>query len=83
MKSVKVYTTPSCPYCMKAKQLLTSLEVSFEEVDVAAHSEARAEIIEKHNWQTVPAIFIGNELIGGYDELHALHTAGELEKKLA
>lgn len=83
MKPVKIYTTSYCPYCVRAKDLLTSLDVAYEEVDVTENDELRQEIIKKHNWMTVPAIFIGDELIGGYDDLNALHATGDLGAKLA
>lgn len=83
MKPVKVYTTSYCPYCVRAKDLLSSLDVAYEEIDVTENDELRQEIIKKHNWMTVPAIFIGEELIGGYDDLNALHATGDLGAKLA
>jgi glutaredoxin 3 len=78
MKEVLIYTTPTCPYCMRAKGLLSSLDIPFTEIDVAGGSSKRQEIIEKYNWKTVPAIFIGGEFIGGSDDLHRLHGAGKL-----
>lgn len=83
MKPVKIYTTSYCPYCVRAKDLLSSLDVAYEEIDVTENDELRQEIIKKHNWMTVPAIFIGEELIGGYDDLNALHATGDLGAKLA
>ena len=82
MAHVKVYTTPTCPYCVRAKQLLGSLGVAFEEVDVADNPELREELINKHQWQTVPAIFAGEDLLGGFDDISRLHTEGILMDKL-
>lgn len=78
MKDVTIYTTPVCPYCKRAKELLNSLEIPFREVDVAADQAKRDEIIETHNWRTVPAIFIGEKLVGGFDDINALHHTGKL-----
>lgn len=75
---VKIYTTPVCPYCMKAKELLNSLNIEFEEVNVAENTEEREKIIKDYGWMTVPAIFIDGELIGGYDDLYKLNKEGKL-----
>ena len=82
MKQVTIYTTPTCPYCLRAKELLSSLEIPFTEVDVASNPTKRQEIIEQHHWMTVPAIFVGDELIGGYDDLAELHSNGTLMERL-
>ena len=82
MKSVTIYTTPTCPYCAKAKALFDSLSIPYEEIDVVAQSELREQLIDTYNWQTVPAIFIDGQLVGGYDDVAALHAQGELMKKL-
>lgn len=81
MKQVKVFTTPTCPYCIKAKALLSSLDVPFEEINVVEHPEERDRIINDHNWQTVPAIFAGDELLGGFDDINKLHSEGKLMEK--
>lgn len=82
MQEVKIYTTPVCPYCMKAKQLLGELGVKYEEIDVAENTVERERIIEEYNWRTVPAIFIGGELVGGYDDIAKLHAEGKLMSKI-
>lgn len=82
MKNVTIYTKPSCPYCVRAKQLFDSMGVSYEEVNFMEHPEKRQELSEKHNWMTVPMIFIGEEFIGGFDDLSALQQRGELAGKL-
>jgi glutaredoxin 3 len=82
MKTVKIYSTPVCPYCMRAKELLKSLDIPFEDTDVTANPEVRDKLIAETGHMTVPLIFIGDEFIGGYDDLHALHQKGELEAKV-
>lgn len=78
MSKIKIYTTSVCPYCEKAKELLNSLNLEFEEVNVETKPEERAKIIKEHNWMTVPAIFINGELIGGYDDLAKMNAEGKL-----
>jgi glutaredoxin 3 len=80
---VKVYTTTSCPYCVRAKTLLKSRAVPFEEVDVTGDDEKRAWLVKASGgMRTVPQIFVDGKPIGGSDELHALDRSGELEKLL-
>ena len=81
MSKVKVYTTPYCPYCTRAKMLLKSKDVAFEEIDVS-DDDKRSELVERTNWRTVPQIFIGDEFVGGYDELQALDDEGRLDAML-
>ncbi len=82
MKSVTIYTTTYCPYCVRVKELLQSLDVEYTEVNVENEPELRDEIIAKYQWQTVPLIVIGDECIGGFDDLNKLHQNGELKQKL-
>ncbi len=78
MKQITIYTTSYCPYCKKAKELLSSLSLPFEEVDVEHNPNLRAELTEKFQWKTVPMIVIDGQFIGGCDDLFALHTKGQL-----
>ena len=83
MPKVRIYTTPFCPYCSRAKSLLARKGVAFEEIDVYMDAAARDEMIEKTGGaRTVPQIFIGEHHVGGCDELHALDRAGELDPLL-
>jgi len=82
VKSVKIYTTPYCPYCVRAKRLLERKAVPFEEIDVANDDEARIALAERTGLRTVPQIFIGDEHVGGSDDLHALEQEGKLDGKL-
>ena len=65
-----------------AKRLLTQRKVPFEEINVDG-DEAFDALIEKSGFYTVPQIFFGEELIGGYEELARLDEKGLIEKKLA
>lgn len=84
MNKVEIYTSPLCGYCHAAKRLLTQKNIEFEETDVLAQPEKKAEMIQRaKGGRSVPQIFIGGEHIGGCDELHALERAGMLDKMLA
>ena len=83
MPPVRMYTTRVCPYCIRAKALLKDRSVPFEEIDVSSDDEKRAWLVKVTGRRTVPQIFIGEEPIGGFDELRALDVSGELAKKLA
>ncbi len=82
MKHVTIYTKQSCPYCVRAKDLLNTIGAAYEEIDVLANPEKRAEAADKYNWMSVPMILIGDEFIGGFDDMAALHEKGELLPKL-
>lgn len=84
MAKVTIYTTPICPYCQMAKQLLTRKGASFEEVDVMGKHSLRAEMQAKAGGRnTVPQIWIGERHIGGCDDLYALDAQGGLDPLLA
>jgi len=84
MKPIVIYTTPICPYCVRAKSLLAKKGVPFEEVDVMMDVKARDEMLEKSGGaRTVPQIFIGDVHVGGSDELYALEREGKLDPLFA
>ena len=80
---VRMYTTLICPYCIRAKMLLKSKGVEFEEIDVSNDYDTRSWLVKATGRRTVPQIFINEEAIGGFDEMRALDLAGELDKKLS
>lgn len=80
--AVTIYTTRVCPYCVAAKRLLKTRGIAYDEVDVSTDPAKRAWLVEATGRRTVPQIFIGNEAIGGYDDLSALDTSGDLRTKL-
>jgi glutaredoxin 3 len=83
MPKITIYTTPICPYCVRAKSLLKKKGASFEEIDVFMDSAAREEMEVKSNGRrTVPQIFIGSKHVGGCDELYSLENAGKLDPLL-
>lgn len=84
MPKIKIYTTPICPYCVRAKALLKRKGALFEEIDVFVDTDRRAEMEQKSGGRyTVPQIFIGDRHVGGCDDLYALDRAGELDPLLA
>ena len=77
---VLMYTTAVCPFCIRAKQLLSARGVTtIEEVRVDIDPERRDEMTQKTQRRTVPQIFIGNTHVGGCDDLYALDAAGKLK----
>jgi glutaredoxin 3 len=84
MPKVVIYTTATCPYCMRAKMLLAEKHVAFDEIRVDGDPELRAAMSERADGRTsVPQIFIDDRPIGGCDDLYALNDAGELDALLA
>lgn len=83
MAKVEIYTWASCPFCIRAKQLLTKKGVEFTEYKIDGDDQARAKMAERANGKrSVPQIFIDNKHIGGCDDLHALDAAGKLDPLL-
>lgn len=82
MAAVTIYTTPYCPYCHAAKDLLADKGVDFTEIDVSGNSAERARLLEVTGQRTVPQIFIGEQSVGGFDELSALDAGGRLDPLL-
>jgi len=84
VSKITVYTTPICPYCVRAKQLLKRKGADYEEIDVFMDSKARAEMEQKSGGaRTVPQIFVGDTHVGGCDDLYALDSAGKLDPLLS
>lgn len=80
---VTIYATSWCPYCSRARKLLESKGVKYEEIDIEDAPEKRAEMQTRSGRRTVPQIFIGDQHVGGCDDLHALEDAGKLDALLA
>lgn len=77
---VEIYTWATCPYCMRAKSLLQSKGVEFEEHSVDANEPARDAMARRGDGRrSVPQIFINDQHIGGCDDLHALDARGQLD----
>ena len=67
-KQVKVYSTPTCPYCRGAKQFLKDNQIEFEDIDVSANQKAAEEMIQKSGQMGVPVLEINGQIITGFDK---------------
>lgn len=84
MAKVEIYTKDWCPYCVRAKRLLTESGAEIVEHAVDLGGEKKSEMIQRANGRTtVPQIFIGDRHVGGCDDLVELHMSGKLAELLA
>ena len=84
MAKVTIYTTPICPYCQMAKQLLKRKGAAYEEIDVMGNPALRSQMQAKAGGRsTVPQIWIGERHVGGCDDLYELDRVGALDPLLA
>jgi len=79
----KIYTTRYCGFCFRAKRLLDSKGVKYEEVAIDGDREARIKLQQMTGQTTVPQIWIGETHVGGCDDLYALERSGRLDQMLA
>ncbi len=78
--NVEIYTWSSCPFCLRAKALLTQKNIPFTEYAIDGDEAARDKMAERSNGKrSVPQIFINDNSIGGCDELHTLEKEGKLD----
>ena len=83
MAKVQMYTTEVCPYCIRAKQLLKQKGVAeIEEIRIDLEPERQAEMTSRTGRRTVPQIFIGDQHVGGSDDMHELDRRGQLDAML-
>ncbi len=83
MPKIVMYSTLFCPYCMRAKALLDSKGVDYDEFRIEGDQERMQEMIQRANGRTsVPQIFIDDYHVGGYDDMAALDRAGRLDPLL-
>ena len=75
-KKVKVYSTPTCPYCARLKEFLRGNNISFEDIDVSSDPAAGQKIIEKSGQMGVPVLDIDNEIIVGFDKQKIARALG-------
>ncbi|HEY4521656.1 MAG TPA: Uxx-star family glutaredoxin-like (seleno)protein [Candidatus Paceibacterota bacterium] len=66
-KLVKIYTTPTCTYCKMAKEFFKQNKIQYEELDVVTNAKAREEMINKSGQMGVPVIFVGDDIVVGFD----------------
>lgn len=77
-KKIEVYTWGYCPFCIRAKNLLSDRGMPFTEINLDGKDEELTKLRERTGQRTVPQIFIDDEFIGGFSELSALNEAGKL-----
>lgn len=83
MTKVTIYTTKTCPYCVKAKMLLAKKSVNYQEIDASDDKIREDMIVKAGGRRSVPQIFIGDKHVGGCDDLYALESEGKLDQLLA
>ncbi|RBP81070.1 glutaredoxin 3 [Marinomonas rhizomae] len=83
MATVTIYSSDYCPFCVRAKQLLTAKNAAFNEIRVDGERELRQEMMQKSGRHTVPQIWIGEKHVGGCDDLYALEREQKLDALLS
>ena len=78
MNLIKIYTTNWCSFCVMAKRYFDEQEMSYEEINIEEEGMSREELQKVTGGMSVPQIVIDDEVIGGYDNLMAMASAGEL-----
>lgn len=83
-KPIVMYSQSYCPYCAAAAALLTKKGVAYEVIDLGKEPHRREEMLERSlGKRTVPQIFIGDQHVGGFDDMNALDKKGELDGLLS
>ncbi len=77
--NVTVYTSPFCPYCIRALMLLDKKKVVYNKIAINKDKKLRVEMEQRSSRTSVPQIFIGKTHVGGYDDLAALNRKGQLD----
>lgn len=80
--AVLMYSTKYCPYCIRARQLLESKGVDYRDIAVDSEPELKQEMMQRSGRRTVPQIWIGEQHVGGFDDLAQLEMNGELDTLL-
>jgi glutaredoxin 3 len=80
---VTIYSKTYCPYCDRAKSLLASKGVAFEEINLEGKPDEMQALVKQTGMRTVPQIFINGKLVGGFTDLAALDQQGKLDALLA
>lgn len=75
-KKIKIYSTPTCPYCIRAKQFLKENNIVFEDIDVSGNHAAAEEMMQKSGQMGVPVLDIEGEIIVGFDKERIKQTLG-------
>lgn len=79
-KKVVIYTFETCPYCIRAKRLLTNKNIDFTEINITNQDDKLKELEKKTGVDTVPQVFVDDKFIGGCDDLIELHKQGKFDE---
>lgn len=79
MKKIEIYTWSICPFCVRAKKLLSKLDVEFEEFEISRDRNKLDELKAVTGSGSVPQIFVDGKFIGGFDDMKALYKAGKFD----
>ena len=77
-----MYSTRFCPYCIRARMLLDSKQVEYNDISVDGEPGLRREMMQRSGRRTVPQIWIGDRHVGGFDDLARLDQQGRLDELL-
>jgi glutaredoxin 3 len=83
MAKITVYSTEPCSFCVRAKELLTLRKLAFEEINLAKDPAGRLELVEKTGMLSFPQIVVGDEVLGGFQELVQADRSGRLAELTA
>jgi glutaredoxin 3 len=78
MSKITVYTTDPCGYCSQAKALLAKRGLEYDEINLARDTDGRVELAQRTGMMTFPQVIIGEEIVGGFNELLAADRSGRL-----
>lgn len=77
--AIRIYTTKICPFCDRAKALMRSLNLEYQEISLEDDTTLFRKLSQENGgWRTVPMIFVGEKFVGGFDDIAAMHKRGEL-----
>ncbi len=78
MQKITVYSKDYCPYCVMVKNLLSSLDIEYEEIDITKTPEIIMDLVKRSGMRTVPQVFLWDECLWGYDQVSKLHREWKL-----
>ena len=81
-QTIRVFTTQNCAYCKRVKEFFTSLKIPFLEIDLEKNNAFKEKLFETYSWRSVPMVFIGEEFVGGCDDVLQLHKEKKLLQKI-
>ena len=79
MRQIEIYSTQQCPFCIRAKALLQTKGINYQEIDVSNDPTMMQRMVDRAGQRSVPQIFIDGESLGGFDQLAQLNATGGLD----